>query len=91
MSAVKPLHASLGVTKHTVILDEPSTQVDRSNMELLIPFFEKLKENIHTYGISQCVIIDHHPAWRNSSVGVIQINPKANGSAAANGELPDMI
>ena len=58
---------------NTVILDEPSTHVDEQNMELLIPFFERLKENLHTYGISQCIIIDHHPAWSNSSVGIINI------------------
>lgn len=91
MSAVKPLRASLGVTRHAVILDDPSTHVDEVNMEMLIPFFERLKEKIHTYGISQCVIIDHHPAWRNSSVGIIQIGANENGSAAGNGELPNLI
>ena len=58
---------------NTVILDEPSTHVDEQNMELLIPFFERLKDNLHTYGISQCILIDHHPAWRNSSIGIIQL------------------
>ena len=58
---------------NTVILDEPSTHVDEANMELLIPFFEKLKGQLHTYGIEQCIIIDHHPAWRNSSVKVIEL------------------
>lgn len=68
---------------NTVILDEPSTHVDEQNMEqLLIPFFERLKENLHTYGISQCIIIDHHPAWRNSSVGIINIGEEASGTVA---------
>ena len=57
----------------SVILDEPSTHVDESNMELLIPFFERLRDNLHTYGIAQAILIDHHPAWRNSSVGIIQL------------------
>ncbi len=74
---------------NTVVLDEPSTHIDESNIELLIAFFEKLKENLHTYGISQCIIIDHHPAWRNSSVGIIQIN--GNGSVNGNGELPGLV
>ena len=73
---------------NTIVLDEPSTHIDESNIELLIAFFEKLKENLHTYGISQCIIIDHHPAWRNSSVGIIQIN--GNGSINGNGELPGL-
>ena len=58
---------------NTVILDEPSTHIDEGNMELLVPFFEHLKDNLHTYGIEQCLLIDHHPAWKNSSVPVIQI------------------
>lgn len=58
---------------NTVILDEPSTHIDEGNMELLVPFFEHLKDNLHTYGIEQCLLIDHHPAWRNSAVPVIQI------------------
>ena len=71
---------------NTVILDEPSTHVDEQNMELLIPFFEKLKESLHTYGISQCIIIDHHPAWRNSSVGIINIGN--NGENGESSSLP---
>jgi len=66
---------------NTIILDEPSTHVDEQNMELLIPFFERLKENLHTYGISQCIIIDHHPAWRNSSVGIINIGLNGENGA----------
>ena len=77
--------------KHVVIAEEGPSDVGDQNMELLIPFFERLKENLHTYGISQYVIIDHHPAWRNSSVGIIQISANGNGSATGNGELPDLI
>ncbi len=75
---------------NTVILDEPSTHIDEANMEMLIPFFEKLKENLHTYGISQFIIIDHHPAWKNSSIGIIQIGANGNGSTNGNGELPGL-
>ena len=77
--------------KHVVIAEEGPSDVGDQNMELLIHFFERLKENLHTYGISQCVIIDHHPAWRNSSVSIIQISANGNGSAAGNRELPDLI
>lgn len=58
---------------HVLILDEPSTHVDERNMELLTPFFERLKANLASYGIDQCLIIDHHPAWKNVSVGVVQL------------------
>jgi len=58
---------------HAVILDEPSTHIDEQNMELLVPFFERLKNNLYSYGIDQCLIIDHHPAWKNSSMGLIRI------------------
>jgi DNA repair exonuclease SbcCD ATPase subunit len=56
-----------------LILDEPSTHIDEANMELLIPFFEKLKENLSHYGIEQCLIIDHHPNWRNTTTAVINV------------------
>lgn len=58
---------------HTIIIDEPSTHIDEQNMELLVPFFERLKDNLHCYGIDQCLIIDHHPAWQNSSMGLIRV------------------
>ena len=58
---------------HVLILDEPSTHIDEANMELLIPFFEKLKENLSHYGIEQCLIIDHHPNWRNTTTAVINV------------------
>ncbi len=58
---------------HAIILDEPSTHIDEENMELLVPFFERLKDNLHSYGIDQCLIIDHHPAWKNSSMGLIRV------------------
>lgn len=61
---------------NTIILDEPSTHVDEGNMELLIPFFEKLKGQLHVYGIEQCIIIDHHPAWKNSDVELIQLGKR---------------
>jgi DNA repair protein SbcC/Rad50 len=64
---------------HTVILDEPSTHVDERNMEILVPFFERLRNNLASYGIEQCIFIDHHPAWKNSSIGVIQLGNQ-NGS-----------
>ncbi|HOC54222.1 MAG TPA: SMC family ATPase [Verrucomicrobiota bacterium] len=62
---------------HVLILDEPSTHIDETNMELLIPFFQKLKENLNHYGIEQCLIIDHHPNWRNTTAAVINVG--ANG------------
>ena len=58
---------------HVLILDEPSTHIDEANMELLIPFFEKLKENLSHYGIEQCLITDHHPNWRNTTTAVINV------------------
>jgi len=71
-----------------LILDEPSTHIDEANMELLIPFFEKLKENLSHYGIEQCLIIDHHPNWRNTTTAVINVGnsgfsplAKSNGGA----------
>jgi exonuclease SbcC len=73
---------------HVLILDEPSTHIDEANMELLIPFFEKLKENLSHYGIEQCLIIDHHPNWRNTTTAVINVGnngfsplAKSNGGA----------
>jgi len=58
---------------HVLILDEPSTHIDEANMELLIPFFQKLKENLNHYGIEQCLIIDHHPSWRDTTTAVISV------------------
>lgn len=58
---------------HVIILDEPSTHIDEANMELLIPFFQRLKHNLAGYGIEQCILIDHHPAWQNADLGLIQI------------------
>jgi DNA repair protein SbcC/Rad50 len=66
---------------NTIVLDEPSTHVDEQNMELLIPFFERLREKLNLFGIDQIVLIDHHPAWRNSSVEVIELGKGANASA----------
>lgn len=63
---------------HVLIFDEPSTHVDENNMQLLIPFFERLKQNLSSYGIHQCIIIDHHPDWRNSEVGMIHIGTANN-------------
>jgi hypothetical protein len=42
-------------------------------MELLIPFFEKRKENLSHYGIEQCLIIDHHPNWQITTTAVINV------------------
>jgi exonuclease SbcC len=61
---------------HVLILDEPSTHIDESNMDLLMPFFERLKENIGRYGIEQCIVIDHHPAWRNTTAAIMELQPK---------------
>ena len=58
---------------HVIILDEPSTHVDPANMELLIPFFDRLKENLASYGIEQLILIDHHPDWKESNVGLIPV------------------
>ena len=58
---------------HVIILDEPSTHVDPANMELLIPFFDRLKENLSSYGIEQLILIDHHPDWKESNVGLIPV------------------
>jgi exonuclease SbcC len=58
---------------HVIVLDEPSTHVDQANMELLIPFFDRLKENLSTYGIQQLILIDHHPDWKESKVGLIPV------------------
>lgn len=59
-------------------------------MELLIPFFQKLKENLHHYGIEQCLLIDHHPIWRNTTTAVINVgnnglSQKPNGAAKSDG------
>jgi hypothetical protein len=59
-------------------------------MELLIPFFEKRKENLSHYGIEQCLIIDHHPNWRNTTTAVINVgnngfNPPTEADAKSNG------
>ena len=75
---------------HVLILDEPSTHIDEANMELLIPFFEKLKENLSHYGIEQCLIIDHHPNWRNTTTAVINVgnngfSPPTEADAKSNG------
>jgi DNA repair exonuclease SbcCD ATPase subunit len=75
---------------HVLILDEPSTHIDEANMELLIPFFEKLKENLSHYGIEQCLITDHHPNWRNTTTAVINVgnngfSPPPEGDAKSNG------
>jgi exonuclease SbcC len=75
---------------HVLILDEPSTHIDEANMELLIPFFEKLKENLSHYGIEQCLIIDHHPNWRNTTTAVINVgnngfSPSPEADAKSNG------
>jgi exonuclease SbcC len=58
---------------HVIVLDEPSTHVDQGNMELLIPFFDRLKENLSSYGIDQLILIDHHPDWSQSHVGLIPV------------------
>jgi DNA repair exonuclease SbcCD ATPase subunit len=58
---------------HVIVLDEPSTHVDQANMELLIPFFDRLKENLSSYGIEQLILIDHHPDWSQSNVGLIPV------------------
>ncbi len=67
---------------HVLILDEPSTHIDEANMDLLMPFFEKLKENISQYGIEQCLVIDHHPCWRNTTSAVIELENKESGGAS---------
>ena len=79
---------------HVLILDEPSTHIDEANMELLIPFFEKLKENLSHYGIEQCLIIDHHPNWRNTTTAVINVgnngfspSPEADAKSTGGAEV----
>lgn len=69
---------------HVLILDEPSTHIDEANMDLLMPFFDKLKENISQYGIEQCLVIDHHPCWRNTTSAVIELENKESS-----GEMVD--
>ncbi|ODU25449.1 MAG: hypothetical protein ABS95_00090 [Verrucomicrobia bacterium SCN 57-15] len=65
---------------HVLILDEPSTHIDEANMDLLMPFFAKLKENISHYGIEQILVIDHHAGWRNTTSAVIELeNKETNG------------
>jgi exonuclease SbcC len=76
---------------HVLILDEPSTHIDEANMELLIPFFTKLKENLSYYGIEQCLVIDHHPNWRNTTTAVINVgnngfSPPPEADAKSNEE-----
>ena len=34
---------------------------------------EKRKENLSHYGIEQCLIIDHHPNWRNTTAAIINV------------------
>ncbi len=79
---------------HVLILDEPSTHIDEANMELLIPFFEKLKENLSHYGIEQCLITDHHPNWRNTTTAVINVgnngfspSPEADAKSTGGAEV----
>ncbi len=69
---------------HVLILDEPSTHIDEANMDLLMPLFAKLRENISHYGIEQCLIIDHHPGWRSTTSAVIEL--ENNGTS---GELSE--
>jgi exonuclease SbcC len=68
---------------HVLILDEPSTHIDEANMDLLMPFFDKLKENISHYGIEQCLVIDHHPGWRNTTSAVIELDNKGSSGELA--------
>jgi len=58
---------------HVIILDESGTHVDPANMKLLIPFFDRLKENLSSYGIEQLILIDHHPDWKESNLGLIPV------------------
>lgn len=67
---------------HVIILDEPSTHVDPANMELLIPFFDRLKENLSSYGIEQLILIDHHPDWKESNVGLIPVGAETEPDQA---------
>jgi hypothetical protein len=58
---------------------------------LLIPFFAKLKENLSYYGIEQCLIIDHHLNWRNTTTAVINVgnngfSPPPEADAQSNEE-----
>lgn len=68
---------------HVLILDEPSTHIDEANLDLLMPFFDKLKENISHYGIEQCLIIDHQPGWRNTTSAVIELDNKGSSGGLA--------
>ncbi len=68
---------------HVLILDEPSTHIDEANMDLLMPFFAKLKENISHYGIEQMLVIDHHAGWRNTTSAVIELENKGASGALA--------
>ena len=67
---------------HVIVLDEPSTHVDQANMELLIPFFDRLKENLSSYGIDQLILIDHHPDWSQSNAGLIPIGNRTESCLA---------
>lgn len=60
---------------HVLILDEPSTHINETNMDLLLPFFEKLKGRLGQYGIEQCIVIDHHVGWRNTTSACIEFGP----------------
>lgn len=70
---------------HVLILDEPSTHIDEANMDLLMPFFDKLKENIGHYGIEQILVIDHHPGWRNVTSAVIELEDKKSSDEMVEG------
>jgi DNA repair exonuclease SbcCD ATPase subunit len=65
---------------YVIVLDEPNTHVDAANMELLIPFFDRLKENVSSYGIDKLILIDHHPDWKESNVGLISIGAETQSS-----------
>lgn len=65
---------------HVLILDEPSTHIDEANMDLLMPFFEKLKEHISQHGIEQCLVIDHHPCWRNTTSAIVEFENKESSA-----------
>ena len=59
-------------------------------MELLIPFFQKLKENLHHYGIEQCSRLRSPPIWRDTTTAVINVgnnglSQKADGAAEPDG------
>lgn len=58
---------------HTLILDEPTTHVDEERTDMLLNLLANLQNRFAGYGIQQCVIIDHHPAWKQLDIPEIKL------------------